>query len=161
VQVAFVGELVDDRVLRPHAAAEQILDTSGVSPGNKRIEVLALTAQFFIKAVVARRTQSDDRESARQVRSDLSGKDPDPAIGQALAVADAERAQGSGHVRIQIASGADEWPKVVAFTGFIGANVRDEFIGIGGRRARAGRGQPSEVTWHGPDGSAGHRHLAG
>jgi len=41
------------------------LDTSGVSPGNKRIEVLALTAQFFVKAVVARRAQADDRESAR------------------------------------------------------------------------------------------------
>jgi hypothetical protein len=104
-----------------------------------------------MKAVIAKRTHSDDRESARQARSDLSGKGPDPAIGQALAVADAERAQGSGHVRIQIASGADEWPEVVAFTGFIGANVRDEFIGDrwppGPRRARAAVRGP--LAWPG------------
>jgi hypothetical protein len=59
-QVAFVGELVDDRVLRPYAATEQVLDTSGVSPGNERIEVLALPAQFVVKAVEARRRQGDD-----------------------------------------------------------------------------------------------------
>jgi len=64
VQVAFAGELVDDRVLRPHAVTEQILNTPGVSPGNKRIEVLALTAQFFVKAVVASRAHSDDGEPA-------------------------------------------------------------------------------------------------
>jgi hypothetical protein len=68
-------------------------------------------------------------------------KEPDPAIGQALAGAEAGRAQGSDHICVRIASGADQRPEVVALTGFIGADVRDNFTAIGGCRARAGHGR--------------------
>ncbi len=127
----------------------RIVIITGGSSGICRALEAALVARGD-DVVLAARTEADLQRTA----DELSAQGPGKARGAVLDV------RNAGEVTDLVNDVYGSYGRLDLMINNAGISVigfADELTRAGRGRG-GGRGQPFEVTWHGPDGSAGHRH---